>query len=154
MDAISVFETFTYGGKRLRFFVWAGSFVCMGLFGWYYLIKGGRMGSFMGFVYIVSLCTVRRSKLGMFGGFGLLLCTLFIIILFANVLGTLPYVLSMRSHFVFRSVFAFCFWFGLVFSSLVYGGVLRCMAGLVFSGLPVFGGWVLCWVEIFRIFLR
>lgn len=155
VDVMSVFETFTYGKSSYRFFVWAGNFLYFRVFlGVVYWYANGRMESLVRAVFEVPISMVRLSKLGIFGGSYLIMSRLFVGVLFVNVVGTIPYVLRMSSHFVYRLRFAFPFWFGLVSSRLALGGLRKCMAGLVFSGLPVAGGWVLCWVEIFSIFLR
>lgn len=43
---------------------------------------------------------------------------------------------------------------GLILSRVVLGKLHTSIAKLVFSGIAVFGGMLLCWIEKFRIFLR
>ncbi|MES9964013.1 MAG: F0F1 ATP synthase subunit A [Candidatus Sedimenticola sp. 20ELBAFRAG] len=98
--------------------------------------------------------TVRGAKIRAIGGSYLVVTSLFLLILFINLVGLLPYTFRVRSHIVFVLTFGFSFWFGLVSSRIVFGHVLTPMANLVFIGVGVLGGAILCWVEKLRIFLR
>lgn len=140
-DVMSVFDSLTYSKVSYSVLVWGGSFLYLALFmGIVFWFKDGRGLSVLGQIVSVPLRIVYSSKIGIFGGSHLVLCTLFLTIFSINLIGRVPYSLRVRSHLVFRLSFGVPFWLGLVLSSLVFGKVRKSMAGLVFSGVPIAAG--------------
>lgn len=132
-----------------------GNFFYVVLFmGFLYFSYRGR--AFILFRLLVSLpgSIARDSKLRVLSGRSLMLKSLFVTILLINITGLVPYVISVSSHIVFRLCFGFRFWLSLVLSSLVAGKLHTSISKLVFAGLPLAGGLVLCWMEKLRIFFR
>lgn len=96
----------------------------------------------------------KGSKISVIRGGNLLLSSLFFILFLCNVTGLIPFVIRVSSHLVFRMCFGLRFWLTLVLSSLVIGKLYTSISKLVFAGLPVVGGIVLCWLEKLSIFFR
>lgn len=63
----------------------------------------------MGIFWQLVFRVVRGSKVSVIGGGGLALSSLFIILLFCNVRGLVPFVARSRSHLVFSLSFGFRF---------------------------------------------
>lgn len=106
------------------------------------------------FIVILPYSMVKESKLRILSGSNLGLGSLFVTIFFINVTGLVPYVIRVSSHIVFSLCFGLRFWLRLVLSSLVTGKLYTSMSKLVFAGLSLVGGLVLCWIEKLRIFFR
>lgn len=155
IDVISVFDATTFTMADYRFLVWVGRFfymlILVGMVYWY---RVGRLEAVFGRLVSLPLGMVKESKMGILGGSHLIIPCLFITLLGVNVVGLLPYSFRVRSHLVFRINFGLSFWLGLIMSRLVLGKLHTSMAKLVFSGIAVVGGMLLCWMEKFRVFLR
>lgn len=155
VDVMSVLDTYTHSRVRYRFFVWAGNYIYLGLFlGLVFWYEERRASSILREILRIPILMVRRSKLMFLGGSALMMSSLFITLFAVNVVGGIPYALSMSSHLVFRVGFAVPFWLGLLLSGVISGGLAGFLSGLVFKSTPVFGGWAFCCVEVLRIFLR
>lgn len=124
------------------------------VFGMFYCCRISRFWVMGLFLISIGAGMVSRSKISVFGGSQIRVVSLFVLILLVNFSGLLPYVFRVSSHLVFRVGFGFTFWLSLVMSSTVLGELMMSMAGLVFSGVILMGGMMLCWVEILSIFLR
>lgn len=152
---MSIFDASTCRVVELRGLVWFGNFFYVVLFmGISYFVYEGRAVTL--FKIFVSLpgSMVKESKLRVLGGRSLGLKSLFITIFFVNITGLVPYVIRVRSHIVFSLCFGLRFWFSLVLSRLVAGKLHTSISKLVFAGLPLVGGLILCWIEKLSIFFR
>nr|YP_010983053.1 ATP synthase F0 subunit 6 [Haemaphysalis warburtoni]WOH23042.1 ATP synthase F0 subunit 6 [Haemaphysalis warburtoni] len=67
----------------------------------------------------------------------LLFCSIFIIILFSNLIGLIPYVFTSSSHLVFTMYFAFPFWMSMMIFMLL-NKMNKLMSHLVPLGSPIF----------------
>nr|YP_003208295.1 ATP synthase F0 subunit 6 [Lucinella divaricata]ABJ91108.1 ATP synthase F0 subunit 6 [Lucinella divaricata] len=154
-DVMSVFDISTCGVVNLGIVIWFCNFLFVVIFiGVVYSCHSGRVSTFMGIFWQLVFSGVSGSKVSVMGGGGLALSSLFMMLLFCNVSGLVPFVASSSSHLVFSLSFGSSFWLGLVLSSLVMGKLYTSMSKLVFAGLPVLGGMVLCWLEKLSIFFR
>lgn len=109
-----------------------------------YFLFCGRFLIFFKLFFSLPESMVKESKFRVLGGGCLLLKSLMVTIFFVNVTGLVPYVIRVSSHMVFSMCFGLSFWFGLVLSRLVFGKLHTSMSKLVFAGLPLGGGLVLC----------
>nr|YP_010688217.1 ATP synthase F0 subunit 6 [Pillucina pisidium (Dunker, 1860)]WBR65411.1 ATP synthase F0 subunit 6 [Pillucina pisidium (Dunker, 1860)] len=154
-DVMSVFDVFTYGFINMGVAVWFCNFMVVAvLVSLIYFCEMGRVSIIMKFSSELVYSVVSSSKLSIMGGGGLMINSLFTFLLFCNVSGLLPFVASSSSHLIFSVSFGFSMWFGLVMSSLVMGKLYTSMSKLVFAGLPVVGGMILCWLEKLSVFFR
>ena len=118
-DVMSVFEAYSFRAFGCSFLIWlSGCFYTRILVVMIYYYGLGRIESM--FSFLISLMTdlVKDTKLGILGGSHVLLSTLFIVLLFTNELGLLPYCFRIRSHLVFSMSFGLSIWGGLVLSRL------------------------------------
>jgi len=90
-----------------------------------------RMSFPVGLMYEQSARTFRVNL----KGFSSLLVSLFVLIIFVNFGGILPYVFSVSSHLLFTLILGLPMWVGLILSGLVYS-VSVVAASLLPSGAP------------------
>lgn len=154
-DVMSIFDASTCRAVEMRGLVWFGNFFYVFMFmGLIFFLYSGRAVVLFGLFVSLPGFMVGESKLRVLGGGHLWLKSLFVTIFFVNMTGLVPYVISVRSHIVFSLCFGLSFWLSLVLSRLVAGKLHTSMSKLVFAGLPLVGGIVLCWIEKLSIFFR
>lgn len=135
--------------------LWFCNFMFVIIFiGVVYSCYGGRVSAFVSSFFGLVCRMVEGSKMSVIGRGRLMLRSLFLLLLLCNIRGLIPFVARSSSHLVFRLSFGFSFWLGLVLSSLVMGKLYTSISKLVFAGLPVVGGMILCWLEKLSIFFR
>lgn len=86
-------------------------------------------------------------------GFPSILVSLFVLLIFTNFSGILPYVFSLSSHLLFTLVLGLPLWLGLILSGVFYS-FRRVAASLLPSGAPSWLNPFLILIETVRICVR
>ena len=137
MDVFSGFDDKNFNSLYFGFYIWGFGLICCLLF--YYSNVWRKLGALSVIInIIVAFCygIVSRVSGRFFYGFNLVICSLFILLIFINFSNCTPFFFPVTCHIPFAILFGFSIWISIVVSSIC-NSWNQVVASLAPSGCPI-----------------
>ena len=153
-DIFSSFDPQCYTSSLRRYFVWVrGMVVCFLFLNPRLWISGGRVKRFINRLVFVIYDQVGQTSIKRFAFRNLVIVGMFILFVYLNFWGLLPYVFSPTSHLRFSFGLSFVVWSSIIVSSFVYN-FYNSVARFLPGGAPWWLNPFLILIEFVRLRVR
>nr|YP_010381754.1 ATP synthase F0 subunit 6 [Entemnotrochus adansonianus]UDL72136.1 ATP synthase F0 subunit 6 [Entemnotrochus adansonianus] len=153
VDIFSSFDDHNFVFMSLYILVWAMTLTILSTFNMMYWVSPNRWTFILNLPNSIMTSLIMRSFGKKLGGFINILCSLFLLLIFFNLLGLVPYVFSPTSHFAMTLSLGLPFWLSLIISGISQNPT-SVIASLLPAGAPAVLNPTLVLVETASICIR
>nr|YP_010281933.1 ATP synthase F0 subunit 6 [Turbo cornutus]UKH51312.1 ATP synthase F0 subunit 6 [Turbo cornutus] len=120
VDIFSSFDDHNFVFMSFYILMWICSLTVIGMFNMNFWISSTRWSYLMNAPKMVIMSQLMRSFGVKLGGFVNIVSSLFLILIFLNLMGLIPYVFSVTSHLAISFSLGLPFWLSLIISGAFY----------------------------------